>query len=350
MDQRLHTGGSSFAPFAFGIGIATLNNSGAILDTFYPKPYLHTHASLAEVLAKLVNHHHGTQFYPIDSALFSTIPSDLGEMETLFETLRDLPSDLSQKKKQLVVTFIEKHDSEPQSVPDVYLRLHLLSHRMVQPNTMNLTNIFKILPNVAWTSEGPMDLQEVPKHQLLSRLSGNNLTVYGVDKFPRMIDYVVPEGVRIADGDRVRLGAYLGSGTTVMHEGFVNFNAGCEGPNMIEGRISAGVFVKKGTDLGGGCSIMGTLSGGGSMLISVGEDCLLGANSGVGIPLGNGCTIEAGLYVTAGSIVFFEGRCVKARELAHCDDLLFRRHSQTGRIEVISKRNATQLNTVLHHN
>ncbi|MGL6252339.1 MAG: DapH/DapD/GlmU-related protein, partial [Billgrantia desiderata] len=234
--------------------------------------------------------------------------------------------------------------------------LHLLSHRLVKPHGLDLTGMFGLLRNVAWTSEGPIDIEELPARRLKARLEGRALSVDCVDKFPKMTDYVVPSGVRIADTARVRLGAYLGEGTTVMHEGFVNFNAGAEGPGMIEGRISAGVLVGKGSDLGGGCSTMGTLSGGGNIVIKVGEGCLIGANAGIGIPLGDRCTVEAGLYITAGAKVTLlddqgqEVKTVAARELAGQSDLLLRRNSQNGRIECLTNKSAIALNEALHAN
>jgi 2,3,4,5-tetrahydropyridine-2-carboxylate N-succinyltransferase len=222
---------------------------------------------------------------------------------------------------------------------------------------LSLAGVFPLLPNVAWTSQGAIDLGELAERQLEARLKGQFLEVFSVDKFPKMTDYVVPAGVRIADTARVRLGAYIGEGTTVMHEGFVNFNGGTEGPGMIEGRVSAGVFVGKGSDLGGGCSTMGTLSGGGNMVIKVGEGCLIGANAGIGIPLGDRNTVEAGLYVTAGTKVALLDdknelvKVVKARELAGQPDLLFRRNSQTGAVECKSHKSAIELNEALHaHN
>src|SRR5690606_18861306 len=234
---------------------------------------------------------------------------------------------------------------------------HLLSHRLVKPHGTNLTGIFGVLPNVAWTNQGAIDLAELPERQLQARLNGELLEVACVDKFPKMTNYVVPKGVRIAHTARVRLGAYLGEGTTVMHEGFINFNAGCEGPNMIEGRISAGVFVGAGSDLGGGCSTMGTLSGGNDVVISIGKDCLLGANSGLGIPLGDRCTLEAGLYLTGGSkvqVLDDKGEMVdtvKAATLAGKSDLLFIRHSITGAIQFRTNKSAISLNDeLLAHN
>ncbi len=209
---------------------------------------------------------------------------------------------LAESRKPLVAVLLAE-DAAPATTPEAYLKLHLLSHRLVKPHGTSLAGIFPLLPNVAWTNEGAVDLGELAERQLEARLKGELLEVFSVDKFPKMTDYVVPSGVRIADTARVRLGAYIGEGTTIMHEGFVNFNAGTAGPGMIEGRVSAGVFVGKGSDLGGGCSTMGTLSGGGNIVISVGEGCLIGANAGIGIPLGDRCTVESGLYITAGTKV-----------------------------------------------
>ncbi len=243
-------------------------------------------------------------------------------------------------------------DQAPKDVPDAYLRLHLLSMRKVKPNQINLDNIFAILPNLVWTSCGPCSVEnfETIRLQLLEKYPA--MSIYGVDKFPRMIDYVIPSGVRIADGNRVRLGAHLANGTTVMHEGFVNFNAGTLGKSMVEGRISAGVVIGDGSDIGGGASIMGTLSGGGKERISVGERTLLGANSGLGISLGNDCVVEAGLYLTAGSkVILPDKKIVKAIELSGANNLLFRRNSQTGSIEALPKNGTWQgLNSVLHQN
>ncbi|WP_298244673.1 2,3,4,5-tetrahydropyridine-2,6-dicarboxylate N-succinyltransferase [uncultured Bradyrhizobium sp.] len=240
--------------------------------------------------------------------------------------------------------------SVPVDVHDAYLRLHLLSHRLVEPNRLNLDGIFGLLPNVAWTSLGPCECTRVAEARLEARKRGLAFEVAGVDKFPRMTDYVVPSDVRIADADRVRLGAYLAPGTTVMHEGFCNFNAGTLGHCMVEGRISAGVVVGNGSDIGGGASIMGTLSGGGKERITVGERCLIGANAGIGISLGDDCVVEAGCYVTAGSRILLEdGRVVKARELSGQKGLLFRRNSQSGALEA-SRRgsNWDGLNAQLH--
>ncbi|HEU4546859.1 MAG TPA: DapH/DapD/GlmU-related protein, partial [Microlunatus sp.] len=235
---------------------------------------------------------------------------------------------------------------------DVYLRLHLLSHRLVQPRTINLDGIFASLPNVVWTSAGPCAVADFETVRTRLRAQRGAVTVYGVDKFPRMVDYVLPTGVRIADADRVRLGAHLAEGTTVMHEGFVNFNAGTLGTSMVEGRISAGVLVGRDSDIGGGASIMGTLSGGGKQQISVGERCLLGANAGIGISLGDDCIVEAGLYVTAATKVSLPGgQVVKAVELSGQSGLLYIRNSVSGAIEVRRRAGqAVELNASLHAN
>jgi 2,3,4,5-tetrahydropyridine-2-carboxylate N-succinyltransferase len=240
----------------------------------------------------------------------------------------------------------------PRDAADAYLRLHLLSHRLVRPHQANLDGVFGLLANVAWTSAGPCPPERVDELRRAIRIGGGWLSVYGVDKFPRMTDYVVPPGVRIADADRVRLGAHLSAGTTVMHEGFVNFNAGTLGVSMVEGRISAGVVVGDGSDVGGGASIMGTLSGGGREVISVGERCLLGANSGIGISLGDDCVVEAGCYVTAGSkLTLPDGRVTKAAELSGVDGVLYRRNSVTGALEAVPRPGTgIELNAALHAN
>ena len=240
----------------------------------------------------------------------------------------------------------------PQSAADAYLRLHLLSHRLIAPHGAVMNGIFGLLTNVAWTSAGPCAVEGFETVRAALRAKYGHVTVFGVDKFPRMVDYVIPSGVRIADADRVRLGAHLASGTTVMHEGFVNFNAGTLGTSMVEGRISSGVVVGDGSDVGGGASIMGTLSGGGKEVISVGEKCLLGANSGLGISLGNNCVIEAGTYITAAAKVRLpDGEIVKAGTLSGASDLLFRRNSLDGSLEVVMRTGTWGgLNSVLHAN
>ncbi|HSP58923.1 MAG TPA: 2,3,4,5-tetrahydropyridine-2,6-dicarboxylate N-succinyltransferase [Halomonas sp.] len=339
---------------SFALGIGTQNTQGDWLEIYYPAPLLHPDASLVEAVAKVVD-------APAGNAGVSFLPEHCGELAS---ALRDaghpeqaeLAETLAASKRPLVAMFLAD-DQPPQSAPEVYLKLHLLSHRLVKPHGLDLTGMFGLLRNIAWSSEGPIDIEELPARRLKARLEGRPLSVDCVDKFPKMTDYVVPVGIRIGDTARVRLGAYLGEGTTVMHEGFVNFNAGTEGPGMIEGRISAGVMVGKGSDLGGGCSTMGTLSGGGNIVIKVGEGCLIGANAGIGIPLGDRCTVEAGLYITAGAKVTLlddqgqEVKAVAARELAGQDDLLLRRNSVNGRIECLTNKSAIALNEALHaHN
>ncbi len=281
---------------------------------------------------------------------FNTLPIPADKEGETLSLQQD--SDLIRKVKKIPVDIGIELSVAPKDVADVYLRLHLLSHRLVKPHGVNLDNIFTILPNVVWTSVGACEINTFDQVRLALQNKYGNLTVYSVDKFPRMIDYVIPEGVRIADGDRVRLGAYLSAGTTVMHEGFVNFNAGTLGKSMVEGRISSGVVVGDGSDIGGGASIMGTLSGGGKEVISIGERTLLGANSGAGISLGDDCVIEAGVYITAGSkILLPDGKIVKAKELSGANNLLFRRNSQSGALEVVPKSGSwSGLNSVLHNN
>jgi 2,3,4,5-tetrahydropyridine-2,6-dicarboxylate N-succinyltransferase len=292
-------------------GLATVDvASGRTLDVFYPRPAL------------------GRDPEPVE--LKGSADAERGVRE------------------DAVSTVIVDLDAPPADVPDGYLRLHLLSHRLVRPHEVNLEGIFGVLPNVAWTSRGAMDVERVAA----ARAEGRRVDVRSVDKFPRMTDYVVPSGVRIADADRVRLGAHLAEGTTVMHEGFVNYNAGTLGASMVEGRISAGVVVGDGSDIGGGASTMGTLSGGGKEIISIGERCLLGANSGLGIALGDDCVLEAGLYLTAGARVTLpDGEVVKARELSGATGLLFRRNSQSGAIEAVPRQGDWGgLNAALHVN
>ena len=253
---------------------------------------------------------------------------------------------------KIVTTVITDLDAAPENAADAYLRLHLLSHRLMKPRSINLTGIFGLLTNVAWTSIGPVAIDDLTAVLVRARTRGVQVNVFGVDKFPRMVDYVVPSGVRIADADRVRLGAHLAEGTTVMHEGFVNFNAGTLGTSMVEGRISAGVVVGNGSDIGGGSSIMGTLSGGGQEVITVGENCLIGANAGIGISLGDGSVVEAGTYVTAGSkITLPDGQVVKGRELSGVPNLLFIRNSVSGALEARPRTGTWGgLNSALHSN
>ncbi|WP_165674232.1 2,3,4,5-tetrahydropyridine-2,6-dicarboxylate N-succinyltransferase [Metapseudomonas otitidis] len=343
----------SHALFSIAFGVGTQNRQGNWLEVFYAQPLLKPTEALIAAVAPLLGYTGGNQAITLSNAQAADLASALKEIDT---TQAALLTRLAESHKPLVATLLAE-DAALTSTPEAYLKLHLLSHRLVKPHGLNLTGIFPLLPNVAWTSEGAVDLAELAERQLEARLKGNLLEVFSVDKFPKMTDYVVPAGVRIADSARVRLGAYIGEGTTVMHEGFVNFNAGTEGPGMIEGRVSAGVFVGKGSDLGGGCSTMGTLSGGGNIVISVGEGCLIGANAGIGIPLGDRNIVEAGLYITAGTKVALLDdqnalvKVVKARDLAGQPDLLFRRNSQNGAVECKTNKTAIELNEALHaHN
>ncbi|KPC26488.1 2,3,4,5-tetrahydropyridine-2,6-dicarboxylate N-succinyltransferase [Pseudomonas syringae pv. cilantro] len=339
--------------FSLAFGVGTQNRQGAWLEVFYAQPLINPSPALVAAIAPVLGYTDGNKAitFTVDMAY------KLAEaVKPVDSTQAALLTRLAESQKPLVATLLAE-DSTLTSTPEAYLKLHLLSHRLVKPHGLNLAGIFPLLPNVAWTSQGAVDLGELAERQLEARLKGELLEVFSVDKFPKMTDYVVPSGVRIADSARVRLGAYIGEGTTVMHEGFVNFNGGTEGPGMIEGRVSAGVFVGKGSDLGGGCSTMGTLSGGGNIIIKVGEGCLIGANAGIGIPLGDRNTVESGLYVTAGTKVALLDennelvKIVKARELAGQNDLLFRRNSQTGAVECKTHKSAVELNEALHaHN
>ena len=301
---------------AHGHGIATLAGS-TILDVWFPTPAL------------------GALSGTPDASLISLAGKD--EVRGVTREVISLEINLTEA---------------PKDAKDAYLRLHLLSHRLVKPHGQSLEGIFGLLTNVVWTSHGPCSVEGFELTRARLKATYGHVTVFGVDKFPRMVDYVIPSGVRIADADRVRLGAYLASGTTVMHEGFVNFNAGTLGTSMVEGRISAGVVVGDGTDVGGGASIMGTLSGGGKEVISIGEKCLLGANSGLGISLGDNCVIEAGTYITAAAKVTLpDGEVVKAGTLSGAHNLLFRRNSLTGGLEVVMRTGTWGgLNSVLHAN
>lgn len=334
--------------FAFGLGVGTQNSKGEWLEVFYAQPVVHPSAALSEAAARCDGN------TALDSQALKALQAALREAGDAEQAA--LAGQLIDSARPVVAVLLEK-DTAPENVPQGYLKLHLISHRLVKPHGTNLDGLFGVLPNVAWTSEGAIAIDELPDRQLQARLRGETLEVSCVDKFPKMTNYVVPNGVRIAHTARVRLGAYLGEGTTIMHEGFVNFNAGTEGPGMIEGRISAGVLVGSGSDLGGGCSTIGTLSGGGNIVISVGKECLIGANGGIGIPLGDRCTVEAGLFVTAGTKVAMldaDGNTVesvKARELAGKSDLLFRRNSGNGAVECLTNQTAVELNEALHaHN
>ena len=332
--------------FAFGLGIGTVNQLGEWLEVFYSRPILRPELGGIAPLLRIVGYTDGGNRAIQLGAKELAGLSALGGEYAIF----------ANSAKPVVATILTS-DVPITSTPEAYLKLHLLSHRLVKPNGLDLNGIFKVLPNVAWTNRGPIDLNELADERLRCRLAGDVLCVDMVDKFPKMTDYVVPSGVRIADTTRVRLGAYLGEGTTVMQEGFVNFNAGCEGPAMIEGRISAGVWVSAHTDIGGGASTMGTLSGGNSVRISLGQKCLIGANSGLGIPLGDECIVEAGLYLTGASKVRLMDKngelrgIVKAQELAGRSGLLFRRNSLLGAIECLPNKSAILLNPDLHgHN
>jgi 2,3,4,5-tetrahydropyridine-2-carboxylate N-succinyltransferase len=323
---------------AWAYGLATITDSGTVLDTWYPSPQLGP-----------APEHSGPYDVPADLASLEQTDPHRGVRQTVVRTAIDL-------------------DAEPADTPDAYLRLHLLSHRLVRPNEINLGGLFGVLPNVVWTNHGPCAVDDFEATRLRIRAgrgTGTQVEVFGVDKFPRMTDYVLPTGVRIANADRVRLGAHLATGTTVMHEGFVNFNAGTLGSSMVEGRISQGVVVGEGSDVGGGASIMGTLSGGGKELISVGQRCLIGANAGLGISLGDDCIVEAGLYLTAGTklrlLAPLDGveadpeqpRIVKAVELSGASGLLFRRNSTSGAVEAVARKGqgfTFALNAALHAN
>lgn len=335
--------------FAFGIGLATYSSRGDILDVYYPTPAKRLETTLSELLGS---------WAPADGALSPEQASRLAEalLDAGHERLGSAARLLAEADTPLCWTELAE-DRPIDTTQEAYLKLHLLSHRFALPNSLNLDGIFAALPNVAWTSQGPVGIEDIDERLVRARLEGAPITLHSLDKFPRMTDYVIPSGVRIADASRIRLGAYLGEGTTVMHEGFINFNAGTTGPNMVEGRISQGVMLGAGTDLGGSASTMGTLSGGGNITISIGENCLIGANAGTGIPLGDRCTIEAGLYITAGTPVELlddareSVRVVKARELAGESDLLFIRNGRTGTVECRTNRSAIQLNEQLHaHN
>jgi 2,3,4,5-tetrahydropyridine-2-carboxylate N-succinyltransferase len=315
---------------AWGRGLATLSEPGErVLDVFFPEPRL------------------GLDDAP--SGPGTTVLDHVQAGELAAATGADHRRGVL---AVAVAVVLDDLSAAPTDAYDVYLRLHLLSHRLVRPHEVALDGVFGLLNNVAWTNHGPVDPAGLSAARLRFRAAGLALEVHSLDKFPRMTDYVAPAGVRIADAARVRLGAHLAAGTTVMHEGFVNFNAGTLGASMIEGRISAGVVVGDGSDVGGGASIMGTLSGGGSQVISIGERCLLGANAGLGISLGDDCIVEAGLYLTAGTRVTLPGgEVVKARELSGADNLLFRRNSQSGAVEAMPRSGSwSGLNAVLHAN
>jgi 2,3,4,5-tetrahydropyridine-2-carboxylate N-succinyltransferase len=307
---------------ATGEGFATLSRTGIVLDAWFPEPRLTTAGGRPAT----------TRLYQRDSAGYARA------------------DDIRQVEIVPIRTDIAALQDPPVDAHDAYLRLHLLSHRLVKPNTINLDGLFQKIETVAWTTLGPCALDDLQEARIRARVRGVAFDVKGIDKIPRMTDFVVPSGVRIADAARVRLGAYLAEGTMVMHEGFCNFNAGTLGACMVEGRISQGIVVGAGSDIGGGASLMGTLSGGGKEKVSVGERCLVGANAGLGIALGDDCIVEAGCYVTAGALIALEdGRTVKARELSGQSGLLFWRNSRTGALEAIKRKETWgSLNPQLH--
>ncbi|MEY4975621.1 MAG: 2,3,4,5-tetrahydropyridine-2,6-dicarboxylate N-succinyltransferase, partial [Pseudomonadota bacterium] len=310
--------------------LATIAADGTVLDTWFPAPELASDVAASGTTFVTAAEASAALNAEVALSACSVRNTTVVAVRTEIKSLADAPADTH----------------------DAYLRLHLLSHRLVQPHGANVAGIFGLLANVAWTNLGPCAIAEVPAARLRARASGRVLEVKGVDKFPQMTDYVIPAGVRIANADRVRLGAHLASGTTVMHEGFCNFNAGTLGASMVEGRISAGVVVDDASDIGGGASIMGTLSGGGKEVIRVGKRCLLGANAGIGISLGDDCVVEAGCYITGGSRVQLpDGSVIKAKDLSGKSNLLFRRDSQTGALHAIPRlKSWGELNAELHKN
>jgi 2,3,4,5-tetrahydropyridine-2-carboxylate N-succinyltransferase len=384
--SEIEAGDGYRRPAAFGVGLATFAltdldrpavpaTGAVVLDTWYPAPNLDENFGTAAILSRVVGQRAGSASYRLEAAQLDEVLSAFapfendGKRHANLVALKQLRETLRRREHQLelyargattldrvlpravVVTFLGDLQDKPVDAHDAYLRLHLLSTRKVKPHGQSLDGLFGKLSNVVWTNVGPYAPEGFEGVRGLLKSQGVDVHVHSIDKFPRMTDYVVPTGVRVADADRVRLGAYLADGTTVMHEGFVNFNAGTLGKSMVEGRISAGVVVDDGSDVGGGASIMGTLSGGGAVVVRIGKNSLLGANAGCGIPLGDNCTIEAGLYITAGSkVLLADERVVKARELAGQNDLLFRRNSLTGAIEVVHKKNETVLNPELHKN
>lgn len=328
--------------FAFALGAPSFSAAGMCIDCFFPAPLKMPTGALEQAI--LGRFRAGAAFLAPEQAR-DFVEAHQAGLLPLLET------------DQPLAAVLLAQDGPIRSTAEAFLKLHLLSHRLALPNSMDLTGIFAHLPTIAWTTDGAVAMDELAEKQLRARVAGRHFEVLSVDKFPKMANYVVPKGVRIADGQRIRLGAYLGEGTTVMPSGSINFNAAALGPNMVEGRISQGVILGRDSDLGGGASTMGTLAGGGEVVISIGRECLIGANAGTGIPLGDRCTIEAGLYITAGSrvaVVDEQGKpkgVVKARELAGRDDLLFIRHSQTGEVQCRVNPRAIALNEQLHaHN
>jgi len=353
-------------PFAFGIGISTESNNGEILDVFYPSPQRQSQPFTCALLASTVGWNTESATYRLGEGALNEMLALLEKVEQIDEYKESSAATLSAVAKAIeesqvpggrriaVAAIIADPSHAPIDAIDTYLRLHLLSTRLVQPHGIDLSGIFGKLTNCVWTNHGPFEVDSFDSHRLQLMAEGKEVHVHGLDKFPRMTDYVIPSGVRIADANRVRLGAHLAEGTTVMHEGFCNFNAGTLGASMVEGRISAGVVIGDGSDVGGGASIMGTLSGGGSEVISVGKDCLIGAEAGIGISLGDNCVVEAGLYVTAGTLVSVpDGTTAKAKSLSGISNILFRRNSTTGSVEALVRGEDSSwqgLNDELHDN
>ncbi len=365
--EELESGINNYSqPFAFGVGIATESINGQIMDVFYPSPQRQSQPFTCALIANAVGWDTESATYRIELDVLRQISTTLEEIERNEEfgesaaaslsAVADAveKSEVSGGNKVAVVSIIADPEHPPIDAIDTYLRLHLLSTRLVPPHGIDLSGVFGKLANCVWTNLGPFEVENFNSQRIQLLAEGKEVHVHGLDKFPRMTDYVVPSGVRIADANRVRLGAHLAEGTTVMHEGFCNFNAGTLGSSMIEGRISAGVVIGDGSDVGGGASIMGTLSGGGSEVISVGSDCLIGAEAGIGISLGDNCVVEAGLYVTAGTLVSVpDGTTVKAKSLSGMSDLLFRRNSITGAVEALLRGENSSwqgLNEELHNN
>ena len=328
--------------FAFAIGVATRDGQGDCIDCFFPAPLKEPRGDLGAAIEKA--------FKP------GTTTIRAGRIRDFVLSHQPTLAPVLETGRELIATLLAA-DEAISSTPEAFLKLHLLSHRLTLPNSMNLDGVFAHLQTVAWTTEGAIALTDLADRQLRARLADRYFEVLSVDKFPKMANYVIPSGVRIADSSRIRLGAYLGEGTTVMPSGAVNFNAAALGPNMVEGRISQGVVLGRGSDLGGGASTMGTLAGGGEITITIGRQCLIGANGGTGIPLGDRCTIEAGLYITAGTrvtVIDEDGervRVARGRELAGGSDMLFIRHSESGEVQCRTNRKAIALNEQLHaHN
>ena len=347
---------------SYAFGIATLNKKSEIIEVYYPSPEVNIRGSEANLLIGLLKSADALE------EGYLRLRNGPNHQKEFTQQVDNLLSDqnFTQEKKEQILKILESknpiltlqiEDLPPKNIPQAFLKLHLLSHRLVIPNSINLEGLFGALKNLAWTNRGAIDIEDLPEKQLEARKQGETLEIYSVDKFPKMANYIVPSSVRIADSSRIRLGAYIGEGTTVMHEGFVNFNAGTIGTAMIEGRISAGVVIGTNSDLGGSSSTMGTLSGGGTELVSVGKNCLIGANAGIGFPLADGCIVEAGLYVTSGTKVNLldeTGTLVKkakAKEISDLENHLFRRNSLSGAVECKPIKNAATLNEELHaHN